>query len=159
MQTCHHHHHHYYRLNKCKENAIRKRLQLITALRQCWTVCSCQTSSFISILSIILETLTQPSLFFSTFTHSFLVFQPLPLLFVPSICNSQHADTQSLLSLRFTCLYYVFRLRLTIVFDAQPLPNGLSNLQTLSYPSMSHHTIKSKNSKYFIKKRHKNALQ
>jgi len=40
----------------------------------------------------------------STFTHSFHIFLPLPLLFVPSTCNSLHADTQSLLSLSFTIL-------------------------------------------------------
>jgi len=59
-----------------------------------------------------LTKLTKLSLFMSSFTHSFNVFLLLHLPFVPSTCNSLHADTQSLLCLRYTWPYHLSRPRL-----------------------------------------------
>jgi len=75
---------------------------LITALRQCW---SCETPPLISNMNMFFEY----SLLMSTFTHSFHIFLPPPLIFIPSTSNSLHAYTQSLLSLRSTCPYHLSR--------------------------------------------------
>jgi len=116
---------------------------LIIALMQCWTVSSCQTPS----LGMVKEdtqfwasSLTKLSFFMLPLTHLFHVFLPLPLLFVPSTCNSLHADTQSRTTVRRKDLsnpYVSLSYAQTLWTQAKKTchPSNKTCQPTLTYPS------------------------
>jgi len=78
---------------------------LSIALRQYWTVSSCLTSPLISIMSIILDQSKPVQVNLHTIVPRFATSQ---LVLVLSTCNSLHANTQSLLSLRSTSNHKCF---------------------------------------------------
>jgi len=82
---------------------------LIIALRQCWTVSSCQTPPYISKMSIIFDQ-TKP---YHVNLHTLVPrLSTSPVSFChlkSSTCHFLHGDTQSLLSLRLTCPYHLIR--------------------------------------------------
>jgi len=82
-------------------NVMRMHSRTTPSVPHWGSISRCSVVKLLHLSQIWATPLTKPSLFISTFTHSFHVFLPIPLHFVPSASSSLHADTQSLLSYTF----------------------------------------------------------